>query len=286
MVSSEESVLDVLMRHPVAEWVRRRLEADPAAGPGDRDEYFDNCTDDGIARWREDFFTRGARRLPFKGRAEPVPIEEKTHVCMHNTAARFGTARYQRRPWERRLDAGELPAELAARYGLAELGRDATAARLALHARFWTVAYHWVVLRNGDVLYNNQPTRYTFHGNGANAAAIGVSMEGMLPARERDRRASHDAADEAFVARGQRLLRLAVATTRAAGAPLTHITAHRCFSPDRRGDPGEAAWRQVVVPLLDELGLEVDYGFAEAGGRPIPTDWDDSATHDWAGREA
>ena len=174
-------------------------------------------------------------------------------MCMHITAARFGTARYQRRPWEQRLDAGDLPAELVAQYGLDEPGQDEVAARLALHARFWTVPYHWVGLRNGDVLFNNQPTRYTFHGNGANASAIGVSMEGVLPARERDRRARHDVADDAFVARGQRLLRLAVAETRGAGAPLTHITAHRCYLSGRRGDPGEAVWRQVVVPLLDEL---------------------------------
>lgn len=286
MVSSQESVLEMLRRHPVVTWIRDRVEAGQvAAAVGTDDDYVDNCTEAGIARWRPDFYrARDGVMLPFKGRSTPLDVAGKTHVCMHITACHFGTARYQRRAWERRLDAGEIPSEITERYRLDELGRDAVAERMALHARFWSVAYHWVGLRNGDVLYNNQPSRYTFHGNGANRRGIGVSLEAVLPGREEDRRARHDEVDEAFIANGQRLLRLAVNTTREAGAPLTHLTAHRCYSPRRRGDPGEAVWRQIVVPLADELGLEVDYGFAEAGGRPIPTAWDDRATHDWAGR--
>lgn len=286
MVTSKETVLESMLRHPVVEWVRRVVESDPDPGAGAGDEWFDNCTDAGIARWRPDFFTpRGSRaKLPYKGVATPVPIESKTHVCMHITACHFGTAGYQRRVWERRLDAGEVPADLTEEYDLGTLGRDGVAERMALHARLWSVAYHWVAMRNGDILYNNQPTRYTYHGNGANRPAIGVSLEAVLPARESERRARHDDLSETFVANGQRLLRIAVTQTRAAGAPLTHLTAHRCYSPQRRGDPGEGVWREIVVPVAAELGLEVDYAFSEGGGRPIPTDWDDSATHDWAGR--
>lgn len=284
MVTSEETLLERVLRQPVIGWVRGLLESDPTGTDGG-DGFFDNCTEAGIARWRTDFYrARDRSMLPFKGLPTPLAIETKTHVCMHITACHFGTARYQRREWERRLDAGDIPAEVTDAYGLADLGRDAVAERMALHARFWTVAYHWVGLRNGDVLYNNQPTRYTYHGNGANREAIGVSLEAVLPGREADRGGRHDDVDATFIANGQRLLRLAVSETRAAGAPLTHLTAHRCYSPDRRGDPGEAVWREIVMPLADELGLEVDYDLARDGGRPIPTDWDDAATHDWAGR--
>jgi hypothetical protein len=154
---------------------------------------------------------------------------------------------------------------------------------MALHERFGPVAYHWVALRNGDVLYNNPPQRYTYHGNRSNSFALGVAVEADLPGREVDRRDTHTTVDEHLVATGQAALRLAVTTGRELGAPLTHVTAHRCFSMTRAGDPGEAVWRRIVLPVCGELDLTVDHDLVD-GGRHLPVDWDPDATHDWHDR--
>lgn len=246
--------------------------------------YFDNCEGD-LAAWRDDWYTHSSgTKLPFKGQPGAVPIEEKTRVCMHITAVRFGTAAYQRRPWERRLAAGDISDSLAQKFGATTHGADAAAARMALHARFWKVAYHWVGLLNGDVLYNNQPTRYTWHGNGANRTSIGVSAEAVLPDLERNRKSKHTAVDAVFIETNRRALRSAVEHGRALGAPLTEITAHRCYSNQRFGDPGEAVWREIVTPVAAELGLDVDYSLRDRTGRPIPREWDDDATHGMNGQ--
>jgi len=241
--------------------------------------YFDNCEGD-LAAWRDDWYTHSSgTKLPFKGQPGAVPIDQKTRVCMHITAVRFGTAAYQRRPWEKRLADGSVPTDLADRFGATTHGVAAAAARMALHARFWKVAYHWVGLLNGDVLYNNRPTSYTWHGNGANRTSIGISAEAVLPDLERNRKAKHTAVDALFIETNRRALRQAVAHGRALGAPLTEVTAHRCFSNQRFGDPGEAVWREIVKPVATELGLDVDYSLRDRTGRPIPREWDDDATH-------
>lgn len=256
--------------------------AEPFAETGSG--YFDNC-DGGLGAFRSDWYkAKSGAQLPFKGRPDAVDIGTKTQVCMHITAATYSTVGYQRRPWAKRLNAGTLPMELTEAFDLATNGVDVTAARMALHARFWKVAYHWVGLLNGDVLYNNQATRYTYHGNGSNSASIGVSAEALLPALERGRKSKHTEVDAAFIETNRRLIREAVTHSRAEGAPIDNITAHRCFSGTRTGDPGESVWREVVKPMASELSLDIDYTLRRSKGRPIPKEWDDDATHNFAGR--
>lgn len=217
------------------------------------------------------------------GRAQPVDISERIGVCVHQTACRFGTARHRRSVWRSRIEEGRLDDAELSKFGLAT-GIDACAERLALHERFWRAAYHWVALLNGDILDNNPATAYTFHGNGSNRQYLGIAAEGELPARESDRRSSDDEATELFVETNRSALRRAVDDARALGAPIEWVTAHRCWSERRRGDPGEMYWKEIVLPVADEVELRIDYDLRDRGGRPIPTDWDPSATHDWAGR--
>lgn len=256
--------------------VREFIETDVPAwfdGP----DFFDNC-EGGLASWRTDWYKhKSGKMLPFKGQPRAVPIEDRDRICMHITSCHFGTSSGQRRAWTKRMDAGKLSDELLASFGVDTLGTDAAAARMALHARFWKVPYHWVGLRNGDILYNNLPTSYTYHGNGANRRSIGVSAEAVLPGRERGRKSKHDAMSASFIETNRNVLRLAVVRSRAAGAPIDAITAHRCYSKTRQGDPGEAVWREIVKPVAQELELSIDYDFSQSSGRPIPSDWDDDA---------
>jgi hypothetical protein len=51
----------------------------------------------------------------------------------------------------------------------------------------------------------------------------------------------------------------------------------------REGDPGEAYWKNVVLPVCRELDVDIDYELVD-GGRPIPRDWDPGSPFDWTGR--
>lgn len=81
------------------------------------------------------------------------------------------------------------------------------------------------------------------------------------------------------------------------GGEIKYIHAHRQTSGTRVADPGELLWKAVAVPVMQEYGLSyggpafyvpakkdaVEPGvytssYATAG-RPIPREWDDSATH-------
>jgi hypothetical protein len=57
------------------------------------------------------------------------------------------------------------------------------------------------------------------------------------------------------------------------GWTINKLVAHRQSSLDRQNDPGEAIWKQVALPLQNELGMsDGGMGF-HIGGRPIPTKW-------------
>ena len=276
---------DELDGHDEDEWVPRDGPTDAPAVPTSFPEYFDNWAGELAARYREPFYLHeaSAQRLAWKGRPQPVDLTTRTHLCMHITAVEFGTSSRQRRRWAERISAGEIADGVVDRYRQGVADDDAVAERMALHERFWPVTYHWVALRNGDVLFNNPAERYTYHGNRSNRFALGISIEADLPGREADRRAAHTVVDEHLAETGRAALRHAVRLGREQGAPLTHVTAHRCFSTTRDGDPGEAVWREIVLPVCDELQLTVDYALVD-GGTHLPVDWDPDATHDWHDR--
>lgn len=257
---------------------------DPPGIPEEFPAYFDNWDGELARRWRPDFYTHEAsgRQLPFKGRPNEVRLSDRTHICMHVTAVEFGTASNRRRAWRQRIEGGDLGDDTIARYDDGRGDVEAMATRMALHERFWNVAYHWVGLLNGDVLFNNAPERYTYHGNSSNSFALGFSAEAKVPGRESRRLPEHTVVDDHFIETNRAALRLAITTSRDAGAPISHITAHRAFSMTREGDPGEAVWREVALPVARELDVEVDHDLVD-GGRPIPRDWDPASPYDWAG---
>lgn len=70
---------------------------------------------------------------------------------------------------------------------------------------------------------------------------------------------------------GKECIRAAYVRATNQGADIRYVTAHRCWSGQRGGDPGEAIWNQIVVPMMVELELvileKIDAG---NGGREIP----------------
>lgn len=248
-------------------------------------DFFDNWDGELARRYRAAVYLHEAsgKKLAWTGRPGLVNLSTRTHVCLHITAVTFGTSRSRRQAWLDRIAADEISPDTLDQYGHDAADPMATATRMALHERFWKAAYHWVGLLNGDILYNNDAARYTYHGNASNRIALGIAAEAVLPGRESRRGPEDTVVDEHFIETNRQTLRLAVTTARDNGAPVTHATAHRCFSPDREGDPGEIYWREVAIPVCAELDVAIDYDLVN-GGLPIPVDWDPSSPFDWRGK--
>lgn len=249
-------------------------------------DYFNNC--DGLL---EEFYPRpnfyyskySGKKIPFKGRAEPIDPKVKTHICAHITAVEFGTSVWRRRYWKKQMP--KMPKVLLDQYHYNSNTIEQTAERLALHERFWRVPYHFVGLLNGDVLYNNQINRYTYHGNGANGPSIGLSAEANLPALEKNRKSKHSKVDEFFIETNRAAFDVAVLKAQVSGAPLEYFGCHRQYSGRRRGDPGEFYWREIGKPMAQKHGLKIDYEFRalKAKGLWVPIEWDEDANYDYWG---
>lgn len=244
-------------------------------------DHFDNR--DGIGPVKRELFYRHKSGiiLPYKGEPTPMPVTSKIGIEAHITAVAFGTTSKARKFWRALIESGEIPPELAAKFGATI---EAQAQRMALHQRFWTVPYHWIGLLNGDVLHNNDITRKTFHGNGGNGPLIGVALEGNFPGLERNRKPSHDIADEHVIETGRATLRKGVLDSRDKGAPVEWLFAHRQYSDGRVGDPGEMFWREIGRPVARELDLQIDYEFAHGSGLRICREWDENGLVDYRGR--
>lgn len=244
--------------------------------------HFDNT--DGIGPVARQLFYRDKGTgiyLPFKGMSAPVPVEQKIGIEAHITAIAFGTTRAARAFWSRLIEAGEIPDEIWQLYG----DDVASAAqRMALHQRFWKVPYHWVALLNGDVLHNNDITRYTFHGNGGNHLLIGVSLEGNFPGLEASRTKKHHGYDEHTILTGRAALELGTLHSRELGAPVEWLYAHRQYTDGRLGDPGEGWWREIGLPTCSKVHLKRNVTFSHGTGNQIPREWDPDGLVDFRGR--
>lgn len=250
-------------------------------------DYFDNC--DGLL---EEFYPRpnfyyskySKKKIPFKGRAEPVDPKTKTHICSHITAIEFGTSVWRRRFWKKQLH--KMPNVLLEQYGYNSNTVEQTITRLALHERFWKVPYHFVGLLNGDVLYNNQVTRYTYHGNSANGPSIGLSAEANLPGLEKKRKPKHTKTDEFFIKTNRAAFDVAMLKAQVSGCEIEYFGCHRQYSSSRRGDPGEFYWREIGKPMAKKHNLKIDYEFRmlKAKGLWVPKEWDNNAYYDYWGR--
>jgi len=243
-------------------------------------DYFDNT--EGIGEVKRTLFYKHSSTgvmLPFKGRPQPVDPSTKVGVEAHITAVAFGTTARSRKFWSKQISEGTVP-----NWNLFGDTVEAAAQRMALHQRFWKVPYHYVALLNGDVIYNNQITRYTYHGNGGNGPLVGVSLEGNFPGLEKNRTKKHNGYDEHTIETGRSALRLAVMESRDRGAPCEGLYAHRQYSSGRLGDPGEGWWKEIGIPMMKELKLKVLYDFRHGSGNKIPVEWDENGLVDYRGR--
>jgi hypothetical protein len=219
--------------------------------------------------------------LKFEGKKTPIKPSNRTHIACHITATHFGTMSSRRSVWKKLIQSGTIPAEVLSRYDTGDI--DKTAARLALHERFWTVPYHVVGLRNGDVLLNNHLTSYTFHGNFLNDEAIGLASEANLPGLAKNRNSKHTVTDEHWVMTNRRAFEVAYELAMNENMPIQGVRCHRQASNGRVGDPGEEYYRLILRPMAEKLKLTIDLDYKVGTGLPIPREWDERGKVNYRG---
>jgi hypothetical protein len=149
--------------------------------------------------------------------------------------------------------------------------------------RWDTAAYHFGITRAGKVIWLHGFDRLTAHGNGWNNGTIGIGIDGLYAGVEGDPSTVWD--DPSTPHREQGLV-LTPATINAAlslgrwirsqiGDQMRALVSHRQSSASRRACPGSAIWRNISLPLHQELGMsDGGIGFRLGDGRAIPEVWD------------
>jgi hypothetical protein len=203
-------------------------------------------------------------------------LAKRRLVVVHQTATRFGTTRWARARWAKLSAKGNgrgAPNEEDLKY----------AETMALFERFWKVPYHEVSLISGHVLDNNKTDSYTYHAGGLNFG-LSWAMEGRFPITAASRTSKHTDLTSDLVETGRAGFRRGILRWRRDGAAADQVVPHRAGSGNRLGDCGEELWREVVLPVAEELDVEVLYDYKKDSGLYIPHPWDDDALYDLRGR--
>jgi len=275
---------------PVGKGELEEVEALPA--------HFDNVTGYLATKYRKNFYKHSSgKMLPFKGRPKPVAIETRTHIGCHITAVEFGVSSRRVSFWKKEILSEQIPIDVVDLYthskngitsldDLLEADIEEAASRMALHERFWKVPYHVVGLVNGDVLLNNLLTSYTYHGNGLNDEAIGLSAEANLPGLISGQKSKHTKVTEHWIETQRHAFKVGYERAMTMGAPLVGVRCHRQSSDSRTGDPGEAYYRYVATPMSEKYKLKLDVFFSDKrGGKEICIEWDEKGRVNYHGKK-
>jgi hypothetical protein len=219
-------------------------------------------------------YPHGKRKARIRGgkavRRDPKTI---THLVVHQTAVEYGLS-------ERQVRASSGDRELA------------------LARRFLEVACHVAACRSGFYVLTHPLEDFLYHGNGFNKFSIGLEIDGRYAGLEDDP-STVAREDLRTTWRGEPTV-LTPKTVRAAQAAIAHvvvegrklemplhtIVAHRQSSGTRRSDPGQAIWQRVVLPIAEELHLNVDTDAVltstnSGRGRSVPLIWDPNGVGDY-----
>lgn len=203
-------------------------------------------------------------------------------IVIHVTGVRsgFGVNKRARKRWERTVEHGLVDADLVKQLVDAEANRfgdGKLAQRLALWERYRDTPYHEIASRNGDVLRNRSLAQRSYHaGKGNDAAGLAIDcahdeeLDGWLI----------DTGRAALVDLNRRLRRHGDDDREILVGP------HRGTSNQRRLDPNEWVWREIVIPTVAALDdVSIDYEWKLGTGRQVPDVWDPDALYNMKGRQ-
>lgn len=151
--------------------------------------------------------------------------------------------------------------------------------------RFRRLRAHIGVLRDGVARPDNsEPPRivlvhellaYLWHANSLNRQSVGIEINGRYAGLiGRSSGKTEPEPPERQIRTARTSIRFVCDLVGAHGGIVRNIAPHRISNLNRRGDPGEAIWKNVGKWAQDKLGLSDGGPFTVAGGRPIPHEWD------------
>lgn len=201
-------------------------------------------------------------------------------------------------PWV--LDGTKLPdPKLYAKNSINPIGRidticihqmacDDGRSNVEAYTRWKNLAIHAVVTSgpNARGVVFQPLDRRLAHGHGWNNRSVGIEFEGMYAGllgadgkpdmrtfwRPKDSKALPMRLSPESVEAGKQLIRWIVSQIAARGGKIKYIGSHRQSYSTKSSDPGQEIWSQVVVPMLEELGLQ--QAPTLPGGSPNPEGWD------------
>jgi hypothetical protein len=153
-------------------------------------------------------------------------------------------------------------------------------------ARWNSLGAHFGVMRSGDVVWCHDLDKLVAHGNGWNSGTVGVELDGLYAGIQGDRSTIWDDPSTAsrekahmltaeMIVEAKMLIRWICSEVAAQGGQIRALVAHRQSSKNRRNDPGSAIWKNIALPLHEELGLsDGGIGFTLGEGQAIPEAWD------------
>jgi hypothetical protein len=151
--------------------------------------------------------------------------------------------------------------------------------------RWDAIGCHVGVTRSGQVMHLHNFNRLIVHGNGWNSQTVGIEIDGMYAGIEGNDRTFWRPKDEPN-RQPQKLTAETIAATRQMirwicdqvadhGGKIKVLVAHRQASENRQSDPGSAIWKDIALPMMDELNLsDGGHGFKIGTGYAIPEAWD------------
>lgn len=186
-------------------------------------------------------------------RREPSTVDT---ILVHATAVRggFGVATAQL--------AAVTQAQLdAVGHGLTP---DAAVYTAALAARFARTTYHGVYMpRIRTSLVQWPAMDRTYHGDAANSCSMGWAYDGSF---------RPGLLDDLDIEAARESLRHLIRDALEQGCPLRRVSPHANHST-KQHDPGPLVWREVIVPVAEQLGLELALDWTTGEGQPWARRW-------------
>lgn len=210
--------------------------------------------------------TRGQRYLLSGGKVFVRKAKDINAIGLHQTAVDFAASRQQ----------------IAAEHGDAKMA-------LAMRAEAHEIPAHAVAFTEGFFVTAVPLLWYAYCGNGMNAYALQVEIDGLYCGNTRDRIGSTWGGKpmtltETTIETARNAVGYLYDEGRALGCPLEYYLAHRQFTL-KNSDPGQEIWEAVGVDFCEKvLGLKPKLDYCEKDkkgkpGKPIPRDWDPRSTH-------
>lgn len=151
--------------------------------------------------------------------------------------------------------------------------------------RYTDSSAHFFVTSGGLIVQLHDLEWVTHHAHALNETTIGIEMEGMFLGIKGDlstwpkyhkalgRQPQHLTDSQILAAFA--LVRWLKSYLESRGGKLGKFYAHRQGSNTRDRDPGSEIWKEIVLPLAIELGVEVPHSEVFGKGKKIPKEWDD-----------